>query len=169
MSILTQSTDLERPRPRVIVLLHNIRSAHNVGSIFRTADAVGVNQMYLTGYTPLPLDKFLRPQKMIAKTALGAELHIPWVHEKSPNNILETLRKEGYLIIGIEQDAQAHDYRSIELTEKVCVVMGNEVLGMSPSLRRACDVLAEIPMRGKKESLNVTIAFGVAVYRMLDR
>ena len=96
----------------VAVLLHNVRSTHNVGSIFRTADAAGVSRIYLTGYTPMPTDRFGRARKDIAKTALGAERFLPWEHHASASRLMSKLKKEGWHIVGVEQDARARDYRA---------------------------------------------------------
>jgi tRNA G18 (ribose-2'-O)-methylase SpoU len=150
------------------VLLHNIRSAHNVGSIFRTADAAGVSEIILSGYTPTPLDRFQRPQKEIAKTALGAEHTIPWTQVRNVTAALKRLRDEGYIIAGVEQDARAIDYRTFSPNNAVAYVLGNEVRGLSQSLRNRCDVLIEIPMHGKKESLNVSVAAGIALFASLS-
>lgn len=150
------------------VILHNIRSAHNVGSIFRTADALGVTHIYLSGYTPAPLDRFDRPVKEIAKTALGAEKSIPWETKKSPTAVIAKLKDDGFTVVGIEQDARAADYKTYTPPEKIVVLVGNEVRGLSSSLRDACDVLLEIPMKGKKESLNVSVSFGVGLFRICD-
>src|SRR3990167_3680420 len=151
------------------ILLHNIRSAHNVGSIFRTADAICVSHIYLSGYAPLPLDRFGRPVKEIAKTALGAEQTIAWEGVKSAVRLINKLKKEGFAIVAIEQDESAIDYKEYQCaSEKVLVLVGNEVLGLSPAMKRHADTIVEIPMRGKKESLNVAVAFGVAMYRMFD-
>lgn len=146
------------------VLLHNIRSAHNVGSIFRTADAAGVKKMYLSGYTPTPLDRFKRPQKEIAKTALGAENSVGWEYAKTPVKIIANLKKEGWTIAGVEQDPRAIDYRSFKQEGPTLFILGNEVRGVSKSMRDACDVLLEIPMHGKKESLNVSVAAGIILF-----
>ena len=151
------------------VLLHNIRSAHNVGAIFRTADALGVSHIYLSGYTPTPFDQFLRPVKEIAKTALGAELTIPWEYAKSPAKFLRASKKEGRKIVGVELDSRSIDYKTYVPEQYTLIVMGNEVRGLSPSLRTHCNVLLEIPMRGKKESLNVATAFGVILFRLFDK
>lgn len=151
------------------VLLHNIRSAHNVGAIFRTADALGVSRVYLSGYTPTPLDRFLRPVKEIAKTALGAERSIPWKYFKNPKAMIATLKKEGFTVVGIEQDARAVDYKDYDATDRTLLLAGNEVRGISLSLRNICDVLVEIPMKGEKESLNVSTAFGVVLFRLFDK
>ena len=156
----------------IYVLLHNIRSAHNVGSIFRTADALAVSQIFISGYTPTPLDKFCRPIKEIAKTALGAEQSIPWEYAKKPGRFIKRMKKSGTQIIGIEQDARAIDYKQYQRNTTnvpVLVIVGNEVLGMSKSLREKCDILVEIPMYGKKESLNVSVAFGIMLFRIFDR
>lgn len=153
----------------VRVLLHNIRSAHNVGAIFRTADALGVSKIYLSGYTPCPTDRFGRLVKEIEKTALGAEETVPWEYAKTSTKFLRALKQDGFALVGIEQDKQAVDYKGYEAPKKLLVLVGSEVKGLSPSLRRHCDMLIEIPMRGKKESLNVAVAFGVAAFRILDR
>ena len=146
------------------VLLHNIRSAHNVGSIFRTADAAGVSKVYLSGYTPTPLDRFGRRQKEIAKTALGAEQTIVWKYFKSPARLISKLKRERYTIIGVEQDKRSEDYRRFKITGPTLFIFGNEVRGLSSLLRRQCDALIEIPMRGKKESLNVSVTAGIILF-----
>lgn len=150
--------------PETAIMLHNIRSAHNVGSIFRTADAAGVSKIILTGYTPLPVDRFGRPQKEIAKTALGAEMSIPWECANRPVPIISRFKKEGWIIAGVEQDARAQDYRSFTTTRPIVFMFGNEVRGLSNGMRGRCDVLLEIPMRGKKESLNVAVAAGIVLF-----
>ncbi len=155
--------------PDVVVLLHNIRSAHNVGSMFRTGDAAGVTQIILSGYTPRPIDKYGNVQTGIAKTALGSEKAIPWVSVDSPRASLAKLKLQGYQVIGLEQDARSCDYRSVHCPARCVFVVGNEVRGMSPALRAQCDTLIEIPMRGTKESLNVSVAFGIALYALRDK
>lgn len=156
-------------KKEVHVLLYNIRSAHNVGAMFRTADALGVMQVYLSGYSACPTDRFGRPVKEIAKTALGAELTISWDYNEDPMEVIARLKHEGFVVVGIEQDARAVDYKTYETQEKTLVLVGSEVEGLSSELRQACDVLIEIPMHGKKESLNVSVAFGVALFRMLGQ
>jgi tRNA G18 (ribose-2'-O)-methylase SpoU len=160
------------------VLLHNIRSTHNVGSIFRTADAAGVKCIYLSGYTPTPTDRFGRTQKDIAKTALGAERSMPWEYHASPLKLISKLKKSGWEIVGVEQDVRAIDYRSFRPTRPTLFVLGNEVRGLSPALRQLCDTLVEIPMHGAmvrqahharhtgrgKESLNVSVAAGIILF-----
>jgi len=150
------------------ILFHNIRSAHNVGSMFRTADALGVSRIYLSGYSPLPLDRFGRPVKEIAKTALGAEHSVLWEKISSPPRLIKKLKREGFEIVAIEQGERAVDYKKFLAKGKVLILVGNEVRGVSKSLRDQCDVLLDIPMRGKKESLNVSVAFGVVLFRVFD-
>ena len=149
------------------LLLHNIRSAHNVGSIFRTADAAGITDVYLSGYTPRPTDSLGRIQKEIAKTALGAERVVRWEYAKTPSGFLKSARKAGMRIVGVEQDRRAVDYRTFKSKGPVLFVVGNEVRGMSRPLREGCDVLLEIPMRGTKESLNVSVATGIVLFASL--
>lgn len=146
------------------VLLHNIRSAHNVGSIFRTADAVGVQKIYLSGYTPTPLDRFGRPHREVGKTALGAEHTIAWEYHTSPTALISRLKKKGWQIVGVEQDARAVDYRTYKMIGSTLFILGNEVRGISKGLRSKCDALVEIPMHGAKESLNVSVATGIVLF-----
>src|SRR3989344_9552691 len=150
------------------VLLHNIRSTHNVGSILRTADGAGVSKIYLTGYTPTPLDRFGRIRKDIAKTARGAEKFVFWEYKKNLVILLNKLKREKYLIIGIEQTKNSLDYKKIKLGKKNAFIVGAEVVGIHKNVLRKCDIIAEIPMRGKKESLNVSVACGVALFRILN-
>ncbi len=153
-----------------MVVLDNIRSTHNVGSIFRTADALGVGQMILCGTTPTPTDRFGRARKDIAKVALGAEESISWKYEEDTIKVLKDLKKVGYLIVAIEQAENSMDYKKVKLDKngKVAFIMGEEVEGVKPKILKLVDVIAEIPMLGQKESLNVSVAFGVAVFRILS-
>ena len=148
----------------IAVLLHNVRSAHNVGSIFRTADAAGVSRVYLAGFTPSPRDRFGRVQKEIAKTALGAERSVLWEHAASSFAVMSRLKRERWKVIGVEQDARALDYRRFRAKGKILFVFGNEVRGIPQSLRELCDKLVEIPMHGSKESLNVAVTVGIILF-----
>lgn len=150
-----------------ILVLPDIRSALNVGAIFRTADASGISKIYLTGFTPRPTDKFNRVQKDIEKSALGAEKVIPWEYKKNVVPLLTSLKKNGYKIVAIEQDKRSIDYRKVKTTDKIAIVMGPEVTGLSKKILDRCDIIAEIPMSGKKESLNVSVACGIALFRIL--
>ncbi len=153
---------------QTIVILDNIRSMHNVGSIFRTADAVGISKIYLVGYTPKPVDRFGRPVKEIEKTALGAEKTISWEHTESLAPLLRLLKKEGFMIVAIEQSSKSVDYKKVRLGKRTALILGYEVEGLSKDTLARADTIAEIPMKGRKESLNVAVAFGVAAFRFLN-
>lgn len=152
-----------------ILILPDIRSAINIGAIFRTADAVGIDKIYLTGFSPRPTDKFGRIQKDIAKSALGAETWVLWEYKKTLIPLINSLKKDGYKIIAIEQDERAVDYRKVPIPKgKVAIIMGPEVTGLPKKVLDKTDIIAEIPMKGKKESLNVAVACGVALFRILE-
>jgi len=151
-----------------ILILNDIRSVENVGAMFRTADAAGVDKIYLTGYTPCPLDRFGRKRGDLAKSALGAEEFVKWEQKKNVLSLLTKLKKEKYLIIGIEQDKKSIDYKKVKLQSKNAFIVGTEVTGIPKNILKKCDVIAEIPMRGKKESLNVSVATGIALFRILN-
>ena len=152
----------------MIAVVHNVRSLHNVGSIFRTADGAGVKKIYLTGYTPGPTDKFGKPIPQFAKVSLGAEKFVAWEKVKDVNRVIKNLRVEGYKIIALEQSPKSVPYYSLPTTyyklERVALIVGNEVRGLSPAILKKCDAVVDIPMRGCKESLNVSVAFGIAAY-----
>lgn len=147
-------------------ILHNIRSVHNVGSIFRTADAAGVSKIYLTGYTPTPLDRFGRARRDFSKVSLGAEKTILWEKEEDLTRLIGRLKEKRFFIIAVEQSSRAVDYKTIALPEKAAIIFGNETEGISKNILDAVDVIAEIPMRGEKESLNVSVSAGIALFRM---
>lgn len=153
---------------QIVAILDNIRSKQNVGSIFRTSDALGVNKIYLCGTTPCPLDRFGREVGEIAKTALGAEKVVPWEYAKATNNLVKKLKKGGFKIIAIEQSKNSLDYKKIRVKGNPAFIIGNEVDGISKSTLCLSDIVAEIPMQGDKESLNVSVAYGVAVFRILN-
>ena len=150
-----------------VLVLPDIRSAINVGAIFRTADAVGISKIYLTGYTPRPSDKFGRVQKDISKSALGAETWIPWEYKEKLSLLINQLKKEGYLIVAIEQNKKSIDYRKIKIKKKTAFILGSEVGGLNKNILNKCDQITEIPMFGKKESLNVSVACGVGLFRII--
>ncbi len=151
-----------------ILILHNIRSVENVGAMFRTADAAGINKIYLTGYTPAPLDRFGRKRGDLAKSALGAEEFVKWEHKKTIFPLLAKLKKDNFLIIGLEQNKNSVDYKKVKLQNSNVFIMGPEVTGIPKNILKKCNIIAEIPMRGKKESLNVSVACGIALFRMLN-
>ncbi len=150
-----------------ILILPNIRSANNVGSIFRTAEAVGIDKIFLVGYTPRPIDKFERVRNDISKSALGAEKLVPWEYKNLLTNLIIKLKKDGYKIIAIEQNEKSKDYRKIKTSTKMAFILGPEVLGLNQKILNQCDFIAEIPLCGKKESLNVSVAAGIALFRIL--
>ena len=152
-----------------ILILHNIRSVENVGAIFRTADAAGLDKIYLMGYTPTPLDRFGRKRKDLAKSALGAEEYVRLESKKSLPVLLRSLRRENFQIIGIEQDKKSVDYKTLRLRSgrAHAFIVGAEVTGIPKNILEKCDIVAEIPMRGKKESLNVSVATGIALFGIL--
>jgi len=150
------------------VILDNIRSVYNVGSIFRTSDALGVDKIYLCGCTPTPTDRFGRARKDLAKVALGAEKDIPWEYVKETKEIIKKLKKEKFQIIAVEQDKKSINFKKIKPKYPVAVVMGNEVGGIDKKTLSLCDLIAEIPMVGNKESLNVSVSFGIAGYQIFS-
>ncbi|MEK7459743.1 MAG: TrmH family RNA methyltransferase [Patescibacteria group bacterium] len=149
-----------------IVILHNIRSIENVGAMFRTCDAVGIDKIYLSGYTPTPLDRFGRKRKDLAKSALGAEEFVPWEQKKNFFSLIKKLKIQGFNIIGIEQDKNSVNYKKLnfKLKDKNVFIVGSEVTGISKNILTKCSVIVEIPMKGKKESLNVSVALGVVLF-----
>src|SRR3989344_5845112 len=158
----------------LFLILHNIRSLHNVGSIFRTADGAGVNKIYLTGYTPSPYDFFNKLRKDFAKTALGAEKFVEWKKQKNIATLIKKLKKEKYFIVSLEQssisvsyDQFTSIYRSkLKSYQGIVLIVGNEVRGLSPAILKKSDAIIEIPMHGKKESLNVSVATGIALFEL---
>ncbi len=153
---------------KAVVVIHNIRSVYNVGSVFRTSDAMGVSKIYLTGYTPTPLDRFGRERKDVAKSALGAQKSVEWEYVRSVSVVVKKLKKEKFEIVAVEQSLQSIDYKKFKPKQNVAFLFGNEVRGVSKSLLNKCDKIIEIPMRGKKESLNVSVSAGVVLFRVLD-
>lgn len=161
----------------VHILLPDIRSAYNVGSIFRSADCFGVQKIYLASTTPRPTDRFGRsnsgPQKEIAKTALGAEKSIDWEYVEKAQDVILKAKKEGYTVVAIEQAEDSigvSAFKKIikkEKNQKILCVFGNEVEGVAKDVLRMCDYVVEIPMKGKKESLNVSVCAGVVIYELL--
>lgn len=150
------------------LILHNIRSVHNVGSIFRTAEAAGVSKIYLTGYTPSPVDRFGRRRKDIAKVALGAEEIVLYEQTASPSKLIKRLKEEKVSVICVEQTKEAVDYKKLSFKYPVAFLFGNEVSGVSKKLMSHCDSVSHIPMHGTKESLNVSVAVGVFLFHVLN-
>lgn len=149
---------------RMMIWLHDVRSMHNVGSAFRTADAFGIKKILLTGYTPAP------PRPEITKTALGAEENIAWEYHRNPFEIFQLCRKEKYPVIGIEQTRQSQlitHYKPC-LHCPVCLLFGNEITGIDLNLLDQCELLLEIPQYGKKHSFNISVSIGITLYHFLS-
>ncbi len=151
-------------QPEIYLLLHNIRSIHNVGSIFRTADAANVKKIYLSGHTPTPLDRFGRMRKDIEKVSLGAENSIEWEYIEDMISFLKKIKKDKVKIISIEQDKRSIDFRKGSLSSKNLLILGNEVNGIEKDVLDISDEILEIPMMGKKESLNVSVTAGIVLF-----
>lgn len=148
----------------IVVLLHNIRSVHNVGSIFRTCDAAGVSKIFCTGYTPTPIDRFGRPRRDFIKVSLGAEKNVSWDKRSNIKSLMGKLAGDEFELVGVEQSNDSTDYKRHRLSLKTAFIFGNEVQGLSGAVLMACDRLIEIPMLGDKESLNVSVAVGVVLF-----
>ena len=149
---------------RLFVVAHNVRSVASVGSLFRTCDGVGAAKVFLTGYTPSPVDEMGRARNDFQKTALGADKNVVWEKQSS----IARLRNEGISIVMLEQSKSAIDYRAFRPQFPLALVVGNEVRGLSEKLLKKADWFIQIPMFGKKESLNVAVAFGIAAYKLLE-
>ncbi len=147
----------------MVGILHNVRSLHNVGSMFRSADAAGMSKLYLCGLTPTPLDEFgeLRPQ--MTKVSLGAEQTVPWEKCTQITRVITRLKKEGYRIVAVEIARGATPYYKFTppRNRKTALIVGHETQGLPKNVLRLADEIVCIPMFGKKESLNVSVAFGI--------
>jgi len=149
----------------LVVLLDNIRSVYNVGSIFRTCEGLGVKEIYLTGISPTP--KHTR----LAKTGLGAEENIKWTHQNNASVLLNKLHKRGFFLLGLERTEGAipiQEFNSLNTGLPICLIVGNERLGIDPEIQKICDALVCIPMQGIKESLNVSVAFAIAAFYLME-
>ncbi len=147
----------------LVVLVDNVRSAWNVGSILRSADGFGFSHAYLCGITPTP------EQEAVQKTSLGAEDFVTWSHHKDAVKLVKGLRLEGWKIVGLEEDKRAislHQFAASIDQQPVVLIIGNEVTGVDPGLLKLCDEILHIPMHGQKRSFNVAVAFGVAAYAL---
>jgi len=150
----------------LVIILDNLRSSYNVGSIFRTAEAGGVKKIYLCGITPAPKDRYGRINKKLVKVSLGAEKYLPFEKVKSTVNLILKLKKERYKILALEQDKKAQNLFRFKKKRKMkyALILGGEVKGLSKNILKRVDKILEIPQRGKKESLNVAVAAGIAIF-----
>lgn len=146
------------------LILENIRSAYNVGAIFRTADGAGVSKLFLIGYTPAPVDRFGRVQSEIEKTSLGAIKEVAWEQVQDTESVLVRLKNEGVQLVAVEQSASSIPLKELQTSEKVAFILGNEIDGVSSAALQLADAIVEIPMLGSKESLNVSVAAGIILY-----
>jgi tRNA G18 (ribose-2'-O)-methylase SpoU len=145
------------------VVLNNIRSMHNVGSIFRTCDGAGVGKLWLCGITGYP------PRAQIKKTALGADETVAWEYRQDACTLLDELKKEGFQIVLLEHTTTSTVYQDFTPRAPVCLVVGNETEGIADEVVNHCDAAIEIEMAGEKNSLNVSVAFGIVAYHMRNR
>ncbi len=162
---------------KITLILDNIRSAQNVGSLFRTAECLGVSKIYICGYSPYPLQKndsrlphiALKNDQMINKTALGATRFIKWSYFPDTLKLISKLRKEKYFIVSLEQNSNSIKLKDFKISNtKVGLIVGNEISGLSNSILKESDQIVEIEMAGKKESLNVVQASAIAIYSILN-
>lgn len=160
-----QSRTAPEKLTRVKILLHNIRSMHNVGSTFRSADAFGISELILSGYTPIP------PRTEINKTAIGAEEFVPWKYFEDGTEAIKSLKKDDYYILGLEQTVQSTPLPDFDTAayDKIGLVFGNEITGIDDELLPFIDEFVVIPQFGQKHSLNVSVAAGVVLYGLLEK
>lgn len=151
---------------RFVVICDDLRSLHNIGSVFRTADGSGVDKIYLCGISGRPDDE--KAKGKISKVALGAEEHVEWEYAKQAWRVAEELKKNGYQIISLEQTSKSIHYMEYKPKFPVALIIGNENKGVRKNLLERSDAVIQIPMKGEKESLNVSVAFGIAAYRMSE-
>lgn len=150
----------------IYLILHNIRSIHNVGSLFRTADAAGVTKIFCTGYTPTPRDRFDRKRDDLAKVALGAEEAVAWEKHDNIIPLLDELGEHEIQTVALEQIEQATDYRNYTAEGPTALILGNEVEGLPKRVTEKVDTAIEIPMYGIKKSLNVAVAAGIVLFEL---
>lgn len=156
----------------IVLIAHNLRSCHNVGSLLRTAEGLGVGQVYLTGYTPYPAEPHdtrlphiaAKLSKQISKTALGAEQTQAWMHSEDIGVVIRQLKADGFTVVAVEQAADSIALPDYQPPEKVALLVGREVEGVESEVLAACDQAVEIPMFGHKESFNVVQAAAMALY-----
>ena len=157
---------------KIILVLDNIRSVHNVGAMFRTAEAAGVDEIILVGITPTPLDRFGRSRDDLAKAAVGAQEMVSWKHIEQTSEAINYLQDMGSDIVSLEITDHSVDYKTVPVPDGLvpfALVVGNENTGVSQEWLEASDLVCHIPMMGEKESLNVSTSCGIALFRILNR
>jgi tRNA G18 (ribose-2'-O)-methylase SpoU len=159
----------------IILIAHNLRSCHNVGSLLRTADGLGIDMVYLTGYTPYPSGPAsdgrlphlaAKINRQISKTALGAEKSQAWQHEDDIKKLLKALKNRGYVVAALEQAKNSEALPDYSPPSKIALLVGREVEGVEPEVLAQADKVLEIPMTGQKESFNVAIAAAIGLYHL---
>ncbi|HEY5152777.1 MAG TPA: TrmH family RNA methyltransferase [Candidatus Saccharimonadales bacterium] len=159
---------------QLVLIAHNLRSAHNVGSLLRTCEGLGIDKVYLTGYTPYPVDQnderlphlAQKTGRQIAKTALGAEKSQAWQHLADLQPLLDELRRQSFVVAALEQADGSVELTGFTAPSKLALLVGREVEGVEPEVLAACDIILEIPMAGRKESFNVAQAAAMALYQL---
>lgn len=151
----------------VILILDNIRSVENTGSIFRTAECLGVSKIYLIGTTPAPVDRFGRKRTDFSKVALGSEDLVEWEYQKEIDGVIKELKEQNFKILALEQDEHSVSLENFKSPTQFALIVGNEVDGVSKKVLDNCDAILEIKMKGEKESLNVSVATGIALFSLL--
>jgi len=158
----------------IVLVVYNVRSAHNVGSMLRTADGLGITRVYLVGYTPYPASSddarlphmAAKTHRQISKTALGAESSVKWTHRQNIKELLGELKDQAYEVVALEQTKTAIDLRGFKPVSNIALVVGSEVGGLEKSVLDLCDAHVQIPMAGKKESFNVAVAAAIAMHHL---
>lgn len=161
----------------ILVIAHNLRSVYNVGALLRTAEVFAVDKVYVTGFTPYPThrgdtrDAGLQTQqtRQMAKSAAGAERTMPFAHQPDVHGLIDTLHEQDYTVAGLEIDQEAVALGDYRPPSRIALLLGDEVRGIETSLRKRCDLLLQIPMFGRKDSLNVSVASGIALYSLRTR
>ena len=157
---------MQENNKEIVVIVYNLRSVYNVGSIFRTADAAAVDKIYLVGTSPTPKDRFGRWRKDLAKVALGAEKTLDWEYKEDIQTLINELKDKSFKILALEQDEKSVNFSERESADKLALIVGNEPDGIEKETLKFADKIIEIPMLGQKESLNVAVAFALAVYSL---
>lgn len=163
------------PKRQIVVIAHNIRSCHNVGALFRTAEGIGLERMYLTGYTPYPEIKSndvrlpherQKIQRRINKTGLGCELLVPWSQQSDVVSLLKMLVNDGYQLVALENSKDALRLQEFKASNKIALLLGSEIGGIKKNLLSYCDQVVKIPMEGSRSSYNVVVATAMVLYRL---
>ncbi len=154
---------------RIAVILLDLRSSENAGAICRTAESAGIKEMYCVGTTPTHIDRFNRPNKKFVKASLGAEKNVEVLYFPDISTLIKKLKKEKFEIVALEQDKNSIDYTKFKPKGNFAIILGNEVDGVSENILKKVDEIIEIPLIGRKESLNVSVAFGVAIFEIIKK